>query len=145
MSSKMSTKCHLKVSTKCHQTRWHFVDKNVHEMSPKMSTKCHQKMSTRCHQKMSTKCHQKMSTKCHPLCPRNVTFYVHEMSATHFFHSATHPPSLWTLPQHSNFWLSLELAFTKSCSTSPLSNYEIPIILRFVRHFIVLWMRKVWS
>ena len=31
---------------------------------------------------MSTKCHQKMSTKCHPLCPRDVTFYVHEMSAT---------------------------------------------------------------
>ena len=24
----------------------------------------------------------KMSTRCHPFCPRNVTYYVHEMSAT---------------------------------------------------------------
>ena len=34
------------------------MDKIVHEMSPKVSTKCH------------------------PFCPRDVTYYVHEMSAT---------------------------------------------------------------
>jgi hypothetical protein len=25
----------------------------------------------------------KVSTRCHPFCPREVTYYVHEMSATH--------------------------------------------------------------
>ena len=44
--------------TSCGHFWRHFVDKNVHEMSPKVSTRCH------------------------PFCPRNVTYFVHEMSAT---------------------------------------------------------------
>ena len=30
------------MSTKCHPKRGHFVDKSVHEMSPLLSTRCHQ-------------------------------------------------------------------------------------------------------
>ena len=26
---------------------------------------------------------EKVSTRCHPFCPQEVTYYVHEMSATH--------------------------------------------------------------
>ena len=34
-------KSHTKMSTKCHTKRGLFVDKSVHEMSPKVSTRCH--------------------------------------------------------------------------------------------------------
>ena len=104
---------------------------NVHEKSPqkcprkvtqlgdiswtKMSTRCHQKcprnvtqkMSTRCHPKMSTKCHPKVSTKCHPFCPRDVTFYVHEMSATLNIHKQKLPGEKNEFNDFFLFWTRL--------------------------------------
>ena len=56
----LSTKSHPKMSTKCHPKRGLFVDKSVYEMSPKVSMRCHL------------------------FCPRDITDYVHEMSATLF-------------------------------------------------------------
>ena len=47
------------MSTKYHPKRGLLVDKSVHKMSPKVSTRCHL------------------------FCPWDVTYYVHEMSATH--------------------------------------------------------------
>ena len=46
------------MSTRSHPKRGHFVDIFVNEMSPKVSMKCHL------------------------FCPRDVTYYVHDMSAT---------------------------------------------------------------
>ena len=54
----MSTKSHPKMSTKCHPKGGLLVDKSVYEMSPKVSTRCHL------------------------FCPGDVTYYVHEMTAT---------------------------------------------------------------
>ena len=48
------------MSTKCHPKRGLLVDKSAHEMSPKVSTRYHL------------------------FCPRDVNYYVHEMSATHW-------------------------------------------------------------
>ena len=62
------------MSTKSHQKRGHFVDIFVHEMSPKVSTRCH------------------------PFCPRNVAYYVHEMSATRESNLLTGVRSSWTKP-----------------------------------------------
>ena len=61
IAQKMSMKSHQKMFTKCHPKRGLLVDKSVHEMSPKVSRRCHL------------------------CCPRDVTYYVHEMSATHIF------------------------------------------------------------
>jgi hypothetical protein len=63
MSTKIHPKCPReftqKMSPKIHSKRGLLVDKSVHEKSPKVSMRSH------------------------PFCPREITCYVHEMSATH--------------------------------------------------------------
>ena len=65
-------------------------------------------MSTRIHPKNVHKMSLKVSTRCHLFCPWDVTYYVHEMSATHNFVGILGSPN-W-------FCFSSKLILIANCS-----------------------------
>ena len=77
---KCPRECTLKVSMKSHPSRWLFVDKNVHEMSPK---NVHEKSPQKCPRNVTKNVHEmspKKRTSRGQRCQWNVTKSVHEMS-----------------------------------------------------------------